>query len=77
MGKFQGYWGMLPRQSKVKYGCDPVSSNMPLTNTSAITAYEKTLLCIFIVSVIDFVFLWGSGGGGAICDSEIYAGGMS
>ena len=24
VGKFQGYWGMLPRQSKVKYVCDPV-----------------------------------------------------
>ena len=73
----------------VKYVYDPVSSKMPLTNTSAITAYEKTLRGIFIykyaesycrVSVIDLVFQWGMGGAegyGAICDSEIYTGGMS
>ena len=24
VGKFQGYWGTLPRQSKLKYVCDPV-----------------------------------------------------
>ena len=42
VGKFQCYWGTLPRQSKVKYICDPVSSKMPLTNTAAIAAYEKT-----------------------------------
>ena len=62
---------------------------MPLTNTAAIAAYEKTLHGIFIykyaesycrVSIIDSVFQWDmgkGGGGGAICDSEIYAEGMS
>ena len=72
VGKFQGYWGTLPRQSKVKCVCDPVSSKMPLTNTDAIAAYEKTLRGIFIykyaesyrVSVIDLVFQWVRGGGG-------------
>ena len=56
---------------------------MPLTNTAAIAAYEKTLHDIFIykyaesycrVSEID---QWVGVGGGATCDSEIYAGGMS
>ena len=61
-----------------------VSSKMPLTNTAAIAAYEKTLRGIFIykyaesycrVSIIDSG--WGGGVcGGAIFDSEIYAGGM-
>ena len=73
MGKFQCYWGTLSRQSKVKYICDPVSSKMPLTNTAAIAAYEKTLRGIFIykyaesycrVSVIDSVFQWDMGRGG-------------
>ena len=55
---------------------------MPLTNTATIAAYEKTLRGIVIykdaesycrVSIIDLVFQWGREGGGAVCDSEIYA----
>ena len=64
-----------------------VSSKMPLPNTAAIAAYEKTLCVIFIykyvvsycrVSIID-IGKGGGGGvcGGTICGSEICTGRMS